>query len=205
MKSYYIITFLLFYSTSFFAQVSKKSEIKSDYQQVAFSVSYFGENMFHPGFKLGVAYPFKVKEMIKVKADESVIRRGLAYLVGANLGMYRHKKNHTGLFLNAEIGGRFLTRKAKKIELLFGLGYLHTILDGETFTIGENGEIISKGVSGQGGLMPSIGVGWGKDYYWKNKSPWAWHVKGQYFLQVPYNNGFLLRTAIELGLSYRIG
>lgn len=204
MQNYCFLFLLFCCSTQMTAQKNKTTNPIPDYQQTAIRVAYFGENMFHPGVKIGIEYPLKAKEMIKTKKNDKVKRRGLAWITGANLGFYRHKKNHTGLFLNGEFGGRFLTHKAKKIELSIGMGYIHTILDGETFTVDSGGQVSSKGITGQGGLMPSISLGWGKDLYWKNKSPWGWHLKGQYFFQIPYNAALLLRTGIELGLSYRL-
>lgn len=204
MKGYCFLILLFCFSTHVLGQKSKTTHSVPDYQQVAVRVSYFGENMFHPGLKMGIEYPLKVKEMIKTKKNGNTKRRGLAWIMATNLGFYRHKKNHSGLFLNGEFGGRFITHKAKKLDFALGLGYIRTILDGETFIVDDQGQVQSKSTTGQGGFMPSISIGWGQDFYWKKKSPWAWHIKGQYFFQIPYNAALLLRTGMEVGVSYRI-
>ena len=127
------------------------------------------------------------------------------WVVGGNLAYYRHKENHRGLFLNTEITRRWVWKKGYKLELLVGTGYIYTLLDGVTFEVTDSGEIIEHGIRGQGGWMPSFGFGTGRDLYWKKGSPISWHFKGNYFFQTPFNTDFILRSAWEIGISYRLG
>jgi len=79
------------------------------------------------------------KEKVKVKRNLKEIHKNKLLFVSGNVGCYKHKRNHLGLFINSEIGFRKTRNKGMKYEYLLGIGYLHTFLQGDTYQVNNDG------------------------------------------------------------------
>jgi hypothetical protein len=196
--------FILNISIIIFLTVSAYGQVGNHEKPLRLNISYFGEFVTHPGIKLGAEYPLalRVKEKIGSKGKQK--RREHLLFTGGNLGFYRHKRNHFGAFLNAELGYRKTRTKGFKTEGAIGIGYFRTFLDGRTYEVKDNGEVETIKLAGRNKLMYSFSFGIGKDLYQKYQVPISWIVKPTLFVETPYNNGFLPHFALELGVSYLI-
>jgi hypothetical protein len=167
-----------------------------------FSASYFGEGGSHYGAKIGVEYPLWTKEKIKVKKNHKQIPKSKIVFVTGNVGCYIHRRNNVGLFVNSEIGFRKIRNKGFRYEFLFGLGYLHTFLQGDTYEVNDNGSVKKVFLAGRSSLMTSLSCGLGYDFDYYFHSHFSLFLKPGFFVQYPFNTALAARTTIELGFFY---
>ncbi len=162
-------------------------------RQAAVSFSYFGEFIGHPGFKAGIETPL-------AGAYKPGKRHGLL-LLGANLSAYRHRGNHTGLFVDTEIGYRFITRGGFKAEMFLGAGYHRSYIDGPVYTVNELNEVKRDRFAGQNTILLLWSFGLGKQM---KRSPVAWHIRPGLMVRTPHNSAILPHLFIETGVTYRL-
>lgn len=167
------------------------------------NISYFGRNFFHPGIKLGTDYPLanhqktktNKKGIEKIKLHQFIMQNNVAY--------YYHRNNQHGLLLNTELGYRFVANKGLKAEIFLGIGYQRTFLDGRVYEVTDDLQIKRVYFAGNNYFVPSVAISFGKDFYKKNYTIKAWHLKIGAFYQYPFNTKFLLNPSLELGCSFR--
>jgi hypothetical protein len=101
------------------------SEVPSE-RRLAVSAAYLGEQVFHPGGRLGAEY--------------LLARLGwLSLAVGANLGGYAHYRYATGLYLDGAVTARATTASGFVVELSGDAGYLHVIPWGPLYQVPPDG------------------------------------------------------------------
>lgn len=172
-------------------------------ERLPVNISYFGKDGTHAGFKIGTEttiwelYREKEKRSGKIKTKEREL------FLTANLGFYHHRRNHSGLFTNTEIGFRRITNKRRMRGILFGVGYMRTFLAGTTYEADGNGGFAEKRLAGNGYFMPSAAFFFGGDLEERTGLPMKWHFKPTMFLQLPYNHAFNINGALELGITYQ--
>ena len=179
-----ILFLLLFLPTSVWAQA---------HRQPVLTVSYFGEFIGHPGLKAGLNVP--------LAGRHKPGKRHSLLLGGGNIGTYYHKGNHTGLFLEGELGYRFVTKGGFKLETFLSAGYHRSFIDGPVYTINASGEVDRVRLAGQNTLMASWLFGIGKQF--KN-SPIGWHVRPGFMVRAPHNSSVLPHMFIETGITYTL-
>ncbi len=153
----------------------------------SFSAAYWGEMILHPGLRFGWERRFLGTERH-------------ALVGGAVLGGYFHFRNHLALAVSLEGGYRFTTSSTFHLELLGGLGYLHTFVHGAVYT--PQGERFEKVIDlGRPHVMPVLALGGG------------WHGAGwllpagrrfvrlQFFGQYPFDGFLLPHLAVEIGFA----
>lgn len=165
-------------------------------------VSYYGEYFTHYGLKIGTEYSIKQKNKTKTKKSSKQIHKRKEVFLTANIGSYIHKRSHVGLFLSSEIGYRKTIRKGFKYEMLIGLGYLHTFLQGDTYEVNDDGTVDRVYLAGQPNLMIPFSIGLGYDFNFHYKKPFSLHLKPSFFIQYPYNQAIAIRPVVDLGLFY---
>jgi hypothetical protein len=178
---------------------------------LSLNVSYFGENVIHPGLKVGVEYPIWEKEKIKVRRIGfmenkfgSKARTKQLFVTG-NVGFYNHANNHSAFFINSELGYRHIKqKKGRYLGANIGLGYLQRIYNIDTYELNEAGELEEIG-GGKGQLMTSLSLVYGQDLSFKNDSPLSWHVKPTLLFLSPYGYTTVPNLALEVGVTYKLG
>jgi len=166
------------------------------------SISYFGENLTHYGIKIGTEYSLKITNKTKIKRNLKEIPKRKEHFITGNIGSYIHKRNHVGLFINSELGYRKTRNNGFKYEFLIGVGYLHTFLQGDTYTVSDDGTVDKVNLAGQSNLMIPISCGLGYDFNYHYKKPFSINLKPSFFIQYPYNHAIAIRPTIDLGLFY---
>jgi hypothetical protein len=166
------------------------------------SISYFAEYLTHYGLKVGTEYPLWSKEKIKVRRNSKAIHKNKSVFITGNIGCYIHKRYHTGLFINSEIGYRKTRNKGLTCEYLLGIGYLHTFLQGDTYRVNDNGSVERVILAGQSNLMTSLAFGLGYNFNYHFHKPFSLYLKPGFFIQYPYNTAIAIRPTIESGIFY---
>ncbi|MEZ5029771.1 MAG: hypothetical protein R2787_00040 [Saprospiraceae bacterium] len=168
------------------------------------SVSYFGNFIIDPGFKLGIERPFLTIQKTKNKSNGKIKINRHQFFNTLNLGYYYTKElNHTW-FLNTELGYRKTRKSGFKTEVLLGVGYLRTFLTDETYEVDNNGNVSIIKNAGSNYFMPSLAFGLGYDNSLKHPNfPMAISIRPNLFFRYPYNSSLLKHIAIEINLSYK--
>ena len=199
-----LILIILFYLAGITMQAQTDTTITfKDYtKRTAVSLSYFGKSLINPGYKVGFEYEFWSKNKTRTKKNGDKINQKHEFILSENFSNYLHFRNHVGLLLNSEIGYRYVRKNGFMYEASLGVGYFHTFVKGDTYSITNNNEVIREPLAGQSNFSSSYSFGIGKDYSFELGKPWAWHVKYIEFIQVPFGSQFIKYSAIELGLIY---
>lgn len=218
MKHHSIIFILLFIVNIIYAQTSDRP-VKKVYLDTTsidlldVRVGYHGVVTFHPGFKVGVEYPIrrKIKELPRYPIlsrveilngkGAKIIRKDI--IASANTGIFHHKQNHSGFFLNIELEKRRTGKKGVYGGFSMGIGGLRTFL-GPTYKIDENDEFKKVFLPGRMYFMPSISFNHGWNFKYKKTIPCSIFYKMTYFFYIPYNNALNINFAFEFGLRMKI-
>ena len=170
-----------------------RTGIAQSSKQPVVSLSYFGEFIGHPGFKAGINVP--------LAGRHKPGKRHSLLLGGGNVGAYYHKGNHTGLFLEGELGYRFVTKGGFKMETFISAGYHRSFIDGPVYSVSPSNDISKEPLAGQNTFLASWLIGLGKQL--KN-SPVGWHIRPGFMIRTPHNSSLLPHLFIETGISYKL-
>lgn len=179
---------LAFLSATGLPAVAATDASAPDFASLPLTVAYFGEMATHPGLLLGTEH----------KAWEAGWHRAF---LSAHVGGYRHPGNHVGLFLEGALGYRLTFPSGLSLESLIGMGYLHTLLDGQVFTAGPSGvEAVTDW--GRPAWMPSVTLGCGIDGTGLGLADTRLFTRLHVFGQYPYNAYVLPHVATQVGLTW---
>lgn len=181
---------------------------------LTWNTSYYGENLTHPGLKMGAEYVYKYKmkegrKFSRIDADDFTDhfaeRRPFRQKgVRVNLAGYYHHSNHTGFHLSAEIVKRRITRRKWTREFTAGVGYLHTFNTATTYVVNDEDEVSTIPLAGWNYFSPQFSVLLGKDYQVKNKNLVSVYGGFTLFGLIPYNHLFNANYSFELGMRYKL-
>lgn len=169
---------------------------ENNLKRLPLNVSYYGYNVFHPGLKIGTQ--ILLKNWDKTKRD--FVKQKKLFL-SPQIGMYVHRKSHSGLLLNTELG--IESSKANKRFYnahSFGLGYLVQINEGTTYSLQDDSGIEEKKVSTKSYLMTSYNYEFGQHLTPK----FTWFSKFSLASKLFYNTGVSIHIFMELGLKFRL-
>ena len=149
---------------------------------VTAQLGVMGEFLFHPGGFVGV--------------EGRVFGRGRGELLATgNVAAYVHPRNHVGLMIWPELGGRLRVGRRVGLEAFGGVGYMHTFLAAPLYTIDESGTVHRTRDRGHPSFMPTGSVG--VSVATKRVIPF---VRLQTFGQYPFNHSMLLHFAVLVGV-----
>jgi hypothetical protein len=174
------------------------------FSDLPISVTYFGENLFHPGVKAGILYPLSEKEKIKQRwlfkqNNQKDIRS--QYFISGNLGFYNHANNHSAFFVQSELLWRKVKwhRKGNFWGLGLGVGYLRRSYNIPVYQLGSNDEVNH---AGKNQFLGNFSIEFGRDLRAKRNIPLTWQVKPSLMMIAPYGHTAVLNAALELGITY---
>lgn len=149
--------------------------------RIPLTLAYLGETLLHPGIMVGT--------------ESRLWESGWHAIIGANnLGAYQHAGNHSGIFLNGELGYRLTFPVGLSAEALAGAGVLYTVLPGDVYLPGQSEPSRD---SGRPAFMPSASLGLG--YALGDSRLFA---RLQAFGQYPYNTYTLMHLATQVGVTW---
>jgi hypothetical protein len=189
----FIIIFLLGFTMLAFGQVKKPDVI---------SISYYGEMITHPGFKISA--DFDIKEWDKTKATKKdsskTINKNL--ILSPTMGLFYHKRYQTGLFFIPEIKYKRQNPKGRFYEVGIGSGYFRTFIP-NTYEVNSNGAV-NKTNASYNYFASNFFISFGKDLSIKKNLPIAYFIKPQFMYAVPNFPNGTGYFALELGLCYSL-
>ena len=149
-------------------------------------VSYFGVLLTHPGIKIGSEYSLLKSEKLKIKNDKLKINTSQLF-ISPNLGVYYHKRNQIGFFINTEITYQKIFYCGFLWEITLGAGYLRTFLPNTTYQVDNQGHVKKVFLAGSNYFMPSFSMAVGKRFVRKSNKHLSFFFKPTIFLYMPYN------------------
>ncbi len=142
----------------------------------------------HPGIQTGTELNYKTKEHSRVFQT-------------ANILYFYHNHLAQGIGLNTELGYEYRLKSGIAFSGLFGLGYLHTFVTAEEFTLSD-GQYEKKADKGNARLYPSLSFDIG--YYLKKseKTSPKLFLRYQSWAEYPYSPDFIpIMTHINLHMG----
>ncbi|MBX7243260.1 MAG: hypothetical protein K1X92_16060 [Bacteroidia bacterium] len=160
--------------------------------EIAFTTSYYGETLTHPGVNAGIEYyPFQAPRFQTILA--------------ANLGGYLHIRNNTSLFFRGQWGQRAICKNGFFVESFLGLGYLHHFTHGgKTFDVLPNGAVVKVPNTGKSMVMPGVSIGLGYDFSKKTNCNIRFFLRPELFWKAPFNGYYLTHFALNTGLIFQL-
>jgi hypothetical protein len=202
MKYSFLLIFLL---TLFQVQgqtvgYSTPSVLLNDYSPV--SMSYYGNLVFQPGFKIAIDRNLLLIEKSKVKKRKTKYTQKLIY-AQPNLTFYVHPKTMSTFQLNTELGFRRYNKHLLYTELALSIGYSRRFNLGETYLADEAGNItgIKKGTS-LSYFATGISFGYGGIVFIQKK-PITLYSRINANILTAYNAGVLLEGILEFGMRFQ--
>lgn len=177
--------------------------------QVPIRISYYGENAYHPGIKLGTYYTvWSTEKSGRYLTQKRRLKFGEKNKLNEinldlNLGGYSHPNNHTGYFI--AIGGTFLhtaLRKKRQIGVNLEVGYLRRDYKFVTYELDAHGEIQVVKAAGNNALLIGASPQLSKEISIVNM-PVRLFIKPTFHL-VHYVYRFQPNVAIEIGTVLNI-
>ncbi|MEO0582478.1 MAG: hypothetical protein AAF135_09670 [Bacteroidota bacterium] len=173
-------------------------------------VSYFGDGVTHPGLKVGLDYPIYIKETRKAIPTNKGgfnLTQSSQLFAGSGLGYYTFPRDHGAIFLQVEGGFRYLRNQSNLPPIAWRLdatlGMVFAIYTGGNGADPGSGSFRST-LSGQGLLMPTIGLAIGQDIKTSNLiKPISWHIKPNLWLYRFFSSESRAFLALEVGLTVR--
>ncbi len=165
------------------------------------SISYYGNLVTHPGFKIGMDW--HLLRIDKEKTRRSKTKNISKFLlVTPSVAYYFHPKSHTGLLVAADLQWRKYGNRGFYTAASLGLGYYTKFNSGETLEVSSDGSVTSKSVSSRGYFTPSIGGELGQRIRWGDNQRLDLFSRLNAHLLLGYNSGWVSELSWELGVRY---
>ena len=153
---------------------------------------YFGHTATYPGIVLEAEW-------------ESLVSEKASIPLRVDIGMYFHKRYHTGIFADVNYGFRQYFKSGFYLEESIGVGVLTSFLSNDaTYEVNDAGEV--KGASGFSSIdfMPSITLGLGYNVT-KNRdvANYIW-LRPKLFWQYPHKTTSTYNIAVQVGYTHTI-
>lgn len=193
-----------------FVLISNRLEAQSfSFKKMPLSISYNGENGFHPGLKLGTFYTIWSNE--KSKAYRNKKRRAQygtktklrEINADFNIGGYSHPNNHSGYFVHTGLTYlRTKLRKNRQLGISLEIGYLRRNYKFKTYELDQNGEIREVKAAGNNAMSIGLAPQFGQEFSISER-PIRFFVKPIVQL-VQYGHSWQPNATLELGTVINI-
>lgn len=183
------VVFFAFVFVLFLLSVNGMAQIEEErLPTLSVGTGYFGELITHPGIILFGEYALNASQN--------------QYLTRVNIINYRHKAHSINRMITPELVFRRNTQKYIFIELALGCGWLFQKPDTRVLEY-KNGnfEETSKGWNY---LAPSLAIRAGKSFLLSNNHSLTPSIGLRGYYQYPFNDAWIIRTAIDFSLSYSL-
>ncbi len=166
-------------------------------EELSYTISYFGNNLWNEGMRLGVESPKDQFTKTKKGKDLEILKS-----YSASLNGYRDNGAHTGVFITAGWSKKKLYPNRFNISSsLEPMGVYRSFLP-ETYKVDEDGEINKVFLPGRFYLASSASAGIGRVN--KKKPDNGWHARVNVTALYPYSRAIVPLVNIELGYHFKI-
>jgi hypothetical protein len=153
---------------------------------------YFGHTASYPG--------------IVIEAEwESIVTEKASIPLRVDLGMYFHKRYHTGVFADVNYGFRQYLKSGFYLEESVGVGVLMSFLSNDaTYEVTDAGEVNEISGFSTVDFMPSITLGVGYNVT-KNRdvANYVW-LRPKLFWQYPHKTTSTYNAAVQVGYTHTL-
>jgi hypothetical protein len=162
-----------------------------------YSVAYFGNNLWNPGLKVGVEYPWKeIANVVKQEVEDNFPKK--EWVPAANIGLYLDPGSHAGLFTNAGIGYRRTNAKGSaRFASLHPAGIYRSFLT-ETYRYSEQDGVERVPLPGNFYFAPAFSLGIGK--FTNPALQSGWFTQLTLITLVPFNHWIMPLINLEAGI-----
>jgi hypothetical protein len=150
-------------------------------------LGYFGETLTHPGIVAHLEVEKKQSERV-------------ATLLGTNLSVYLHRRNHLGILLDGHTGLRRYYKSGFFTEQYLGLGVMLSFYQGDgVFQRDENGNIRRVSSFANPDIIPSVTLGLGYNLGHRQQKATLLYLRPKIYWQIPFNNLALPHLGLQAG------
>lgn len=164
--------------------------------QSYFSISYFGILGTHPGVKFGFQKPLATINRTQTNTNLNEI------IAATNVIIYFHRRNHLGWGLNLEIGYRNKKFEKTNKEVMFGIGYLRSLLPNPVYEFNPDNTFSRKKFSGTNHLLKTVSLGLGANKG-ENINSNFWLLKPTLLHLRPFNTKSTVNFALDVGYHFQ--
>lgn len=164
------------------------------------SVSYFGELIAHPGFRISTDLAlFQLNKTTPKKKRTKYVRKLLT--LSPNIAFYNHADSHSALIPAAELSWRRYSKSLFYFEKAVGLGAMMRFNAGDTWQVASDGKAERIGTTSRTYFAPSISLGAGKHIPGESVST-AIFLKANTNFVTGYAGGSIVEYSAELGARF---
>ena len=150
---------------SFNPAYSQKADSTKIFNSATYSLSYYGNNLIHPGVKAGISFLLaeKTKNKNKTKANGEIINKSTIkqLLANAGIGLFWQAESHIGSFNYYQLRYRSIKLKDNSYSLIgIGPGIYRSFYP-ETFEVDKNGNVKERAFGGRTYFAPVLTFGTG--------------------------------------------
>lgn len=199
-----LFSLILFCLVFCFAQGQKPDSTKRSFSHArpSLRLSYPGHKGWQPGLSIGLEQPIKERQKIKEKKNGKIKTKYRFWFLTADAGFWQHPNSYTAPFVRAGVLWRRVGNRGTKYEAALYVGAVNRFNAGRTYSVKEDGSVKTSFWDARLYFMPTLAFGFGKDYLYARKpKSFAWHIRPNFSLWMPYNSSIVPTSGVELGVS----
>ncbi|MEE9385519.1 MAG: hypothetical protein V3V08_19085 [Nannocystaceae bacterium] len=175
------------------APTSEEPQTTKELSPWRITAGYYGDVATHPGGYAGFSW----------RAAEA---GRFSFSLGADLGSYHHRRNHTAVFLRGNFASRVTFESGILIEPRFVLGYAHTWADGDGYFVVDDEEMLRQRTPiGAPNVIYGMGLGFGFEIQEGRMAGLAFMIRPEVLGRAPYNSYALSQFSLLAGVEWRFG
>ena len=181
----------------------------SPVEKLKVDMSIYFHNGIRPGLNFSTEFPKKRYTVEKEKyrlfgisfGDGSTKQIKRHFLVKGNTGIYVHRQNHTGFYLNFQYVYRRINQRNRALDAGLGIGVLRAFLP-TTYKYTDEG---FKKVFLPGRFFLTIPVSfcYSRQINFLTSEPFDAFVRPTIYAKVPYNHFFNMAYSVEWGIRFK--
>lgn len=159
----------------------------------SWTISYFGEKIFHTGFQLSIncsRYLSKDIENPKNRFDFGFATTG-----------YSHPEYQLGLRLTPNVSFIHANKKGFEYGIKTDVGFMRRFYQGKVFEVDDNGNVKQKKLAGQNSLTYGFYIVFAKNWYISKSKNIRLFMELGGFQETNYNESSILHPSINIGIS----
>jgi hypothetical protein len=180
--------------------VAQEAQQKPSGLDIKFNASYYGNNLWNPGLKVGAAYIFKETHWDGESKKGKEKHKMHQFMINGDLGFFWDPKDFTAVF--TYFGVTYRKTNTKGFNYNFGLSpaALYRSFLPETWEVDDEGNVSEVVLPGRFYYAPTLIAGIGKKMNGKTFS--AWFMNLNIMTLVKYNANMVPLLNVEFGYRF---
>ncbi len=174
------------------------TNLSAQNQDLHYTFSYYGNNLWNEGFALSVEKLSNVDSLSNKRGKSFIKMKSHA----VSIGMYNDSGSHTAMFISAGWQWRKITTSRWNwIYAVQPFGVYRASYP-EAYKVNDDGSVNEIFLPGRNYLAPCISAGFGRMGRWNPKN--GWQARIHLMTLLPYNKTILPLLNFELGYHFSI-